>query len=71
LTSSAAGYPAVDHGANPYQTGYANPATTPDAFAGNTALDLSHNPYASGDVQAGSFETPPGYMPDPNAPPQS
>lgn len=71
LTSSAAGYPAVDHGANPYQTGYADPATTPDAFAGNAALDLSHNPYASGDVQAGSFETPPGYMPDPNAPPQS
>ena len=71
--TASAGY-APDHGTTPYQMGYADPAASPNAFAGNTALDLGHNPYATGQVQAGSFEASqdtPDYILDPNAPPQS
>ncbi len=76
-TASAGHYPGMNQqgAANPYQTGYADPASSPDAYAGNAALDLSHNPYASGEVKAGSLGTPtpgnPDYTLDPNAPPQS
>jgi len=55
---------------NPYQGGYEQPyAGQPTAYAGTGALDISHNPYAAGEVQAGSLDYP-GYVPDPNAPPQ-
>lgn len=64
---------AAQMAANPYQTGYAqtdlNPLAQP--FAGNTALDLNSNPYASGQTQAGSLDQNSGYAPVPNAPPQS
>jgi uncharacterized protein involved in exopolysaccharide biosynthesis len=74
--SSAGQYGTMAEAQNPYQMGYADPAGMPDTFAGNAALDLSHNPYATGEVQAGSFEIEPdagypGFAPDPNAPPQS
>jgi uncharacterized protein involved in exopolysaccharide biosynthesis len=71
MTSYATQNPGGDYTANPYQTGYADPATTPHAYAGNAALDLGDNPYASGQVQAGSLQPPTDYKPDPNAPPQS
>ncbi len=55
---------------NPYQGGYEQPyAGQPTAYVGTGALDISHNPYAAGEVQAGSLDYP-GYVPDPNAPPQ-
>lgn len=56
-------------GSNPYQSGF-RPDQAPSAYAGTGALDISHNPYAAGDVQAGSLDYP-NYVPDPNAPPQS
>lgn len=59
--------------ANPYQTGYAQTDlnASPQPFAGNAALDLNSNPYASGQTQAGSLDQNAGYAPVPNAPPQS
>jgi len=54
------------------QTGPYNPndyVGQPTAYVGTGALDISHNPYAAGEVQAGSLDYP-GYVPDPNAPPQ-
>lgn len=49
------------------QTAYAQPAytepQTQPAYTGNTAVDVSHNPYASGQVQAGALEAPPPYTP--------
>ena len=53
--------------AAPHQAPYASAdAATPQAYVGNTAVDLSHNPYATGEVQAGSLNGTPPY-----APPQS
>ena len=78
MTASAGDYAASGgyaspEGANPYQTGYAqtDPNASPQAFAGNAALDLNHNPYATGQVQAGSLDNASGVYLDPNAPPQS
>lgn len=76
MTSSAEYYQADDQVMNPYQAGSADPSYSPGAFSGNTALDMSQNPYASGQIKAGSLEsnTPgetPDYITDPNAPPQS
>jgi len=39
----------------PFEPGYADPQ--PTDFQGSAALDLSHNPYATGQAQAGAFET--------------
>lgn len=65
--------PAAYAAPDPYaQTGYVDynqPAhaeayTVPqEAYAGNTAVDLSHNPYASGEVQAGALNALPPYTP--------
>ena len=54
--------------AAPYQTGYEQPAqgVFQATYDGNAAVDLSHNPYAAGEVQAGSLNPVPPY-----APPQS
>ena len=58
---------------NPYQSGYAqpNPAYPAQAYDGTGALDINHNPYALGEVQAGSLDDYSGYAPVPTAPPQS
>ncbi len=44
----------------PFEPGYADPQ--PTDFQGSAALDLSHNPYATGQAQAGAFETATGYV---------
>lgn len=47
------------------QTGYAEPQSPP--YQGNTALDLSQNPYLTGQATAGSFDDPTGvYGAQPN-----
>ena len=56
---------AAQAAAAPYQAPYEQTAPQ-TAYAGNTAVDLSHNPYATGEVQAGSLNGAPPY-----APPQS
>lgn len=66
MTASYGQYPAPE-GVNPYQAGFAEGQN----FAGNAALDLNYNPYATGEIQAGSLDNYPGNFPDPNAPPQS
>lgn len=49
--------------ADPY-TDYSQPGETAVPYqAGNAAVDLSHNPYASGQVQAGSLNTVPPFTP--------
>lgn len=60
----------ADYGQAGYSDPYAGPyeqaphAQAPQApYAGNTAIDLSHNPYATGEVQAGSLEPAPTYTP--------
>ena len=66
---------AATQGTNPYQAGFAqvDPNMANPGFSGNAALDLNQNqnPYASGQIQAGSLDQSNGYIPDPNAPPQS
>jgi len=59
--------------ANPYQTGYAQAETgyAGQAYAGTGALDLNHNPYATGEVQAGSLDNSPTLAHNPYAPPHS
>jgi len=54
--------------ANPYDlgSGYTSPA-----YDGTGALDISHNPYATGEVQAGALDDYANYVLDPNASPQS
>ncbi len=46
----------------PYQAGYDSTAQQ-GTFGGTAALDLSHNPYATGEVQAGSLNPIPPQMP--------
>jgi len=67
----------------PFQTGgydpnnYVHYSSTGDvygtqpAYDGTGALDISHNPYATGEVQAGALEDYANYVLDPNASPQS
>jgi len=76
MTASYEGYSATGPANNPYQAGYADPLTMPTAYDGNAALNMEHNPYATGEVVAGELESNFGdgqieYTPDPNAPPQS
>ena len=62
-----AAYAAPDPYAQSGYVDYNHPAhaeayTAPQqAYAGNTAVDLSHNPYASGEVQAGALNAAPPY----------
>jgi len=54
--------PYADPYAQPYQDPYAQPAPQ-GAYTENAAVDLSHNPYATGEVQAGSLDTTPPFTP--------
>lgn len=50
-----------------YQPAYANPNAVPqESYVGNTAMDLSQNPYASGQVEAGALSAPNPYTPPQN-----
>lgn len=53
---------AAQMGAVPYQGGF-EPAAPQSAYAGSAAVDLSHNPYATGEVQAGALNAGPPYAP--------
>jgi len=59
--------------ADPYQSGYTQPGSgfPAQSYAGTGALDINYNPYASGEIQAGSLDSNAGFVPDPHAPPQS
>lgn len=47
-----------------YQTAYIDPNIMPqESYVGNTAVDLSQNPYASGQVEAGALNPNPPYAP--------
>jgi len=47
-----------------YQPVYADPNVMPqEGYVGNTAMDLSQNPYASGQVEAGALSAPNPYTP--------
>lgn len=47
-----------------YQTAYVDPNVMPqESYVGNTAVDLSQNPYASGQVEAGALNPNPPYTP--------
>lgn len=61
------GYAGDEYAQPQYSQGMAQPLEG-HAFQGNAALDLSHNPYATGQVQAGSFEDQPAYQ-QPTPPP--
>lgn len=52
----------VDPYAGQYQAPYAQ-AAQQAPYAGNTAADLSYNPYATGEVQAGALGAAPPYAP--------
>ncbi len=54
---------AADAGTYSYPADYAQPqqAAPYTTYSGNTAVDLSHNPYAAGEVQAGSLNDTPPY----------
>jgi len=54
-----------------YGAGYDGTNYSGPAYAGTGALDISHNPYALGEVQAGSLDIYPELTPDPYAPPHS
>jgi len=54
--------PYADPYATPYQDQYAQPVPQ-GAYSGGEAVDLSHNPYATGEVRAGSLDTLPPYAP--------
>lgn len=55
MQAAAAGYDAYGR---PLSTPYASPQVQaqPAYSQGNTALDMSHNPYAAGEAHAGSFD---------------
>ncbi len=53
--------PLIDQAAQTYGTAQINTQPTGMAYQANAALDLSHNPYAAGNVQAGSLDEPVQY----------
>ena len=58
----------------PIAEAYVADPYAPNPYVGNTAVNLNHNPYAAGQIQAGSLEPQPQQqqpMPNPYLPPQS